>query len=156
MVDDRDARAELLELGEDVAADEDRLAERPQLAEELAQLDAGPRVETGGRLVEEQHLRVVDERVGEAEALLHAARQALDVGVALVAEVDEVEQVADHLAPAGGRDAVAAGEEVEVLPDLHVVVDAEDVGHEAEDATHGVGVPADVDPGHLGLRRTSA
>ena len=122
-----------------------------ELAEELAQLDAGPRIEAGGRLVEEQHLRVVDERVGEAQALLHAAGQALDVRVALVAEVDEVEEVADHPPPPGGRDAVAAGEEVEVLPDLHVVVDPEDVRHEAEDATGGVGVPADVDPGDLGV-----
>ena len=100
MVDDRDAGAQLLELGEDVAADDDRLAERAQLAEQLAQLDPGARVEAGRRLVEEQHLRVVDERVGEAQALLHAAREALDVGVALVAEVDELEQVADHPAPA--------------------------------------------------------
>ena len=78
-VDDRDARAQLLELGEDVAADEDRLAEAAQLAEQLAQLDAGPRVEAGGRLVEEQDLRVVDEGVREAESLLHAPGQALDV-----------------------------------------------------------------------------
>ena len=135
VVDDRDARAQLLELGQDVAADDDRLAQRAQLAEELAQLDPGARIEPGGRLVEQQHLGVVDERVGEAQPLLHAAREALDVGVALVAEVDEVEQVADHLAPPGGRDAVAAGEEVQVLPDPHVVVDTEGVGHEAEDAT---------------------
>src|SRR4051794_23089473 len=51
MVDDRDGRAELLELGEDVAADDDRLAEGPELPEELPELDAGPRVESGCRLV---------------------------------------------------------------------------------------------------------
>ena len=56
----------------------------------------------GRRLVEQQHLRVVDEGVGQAQALLHAARQRLDVGVALVGEVDQLEQVADHPA-AGGR-----------------------------------------------------
>ena len=93
--------AQLLELGEDVAADEDGLAERAELAEQLAQLDPGARVEAGGGLVEQQHLGVVDERVGEAQALLHAARQALDVGVALVGEVDQLEQVADHPPPRG-------------------------------------------------------
>ena len=72
-------------------------------------------------------------------------------GVALVAEVDEVEEVADHPPPPGRRDAVAAGEEVEVLPDLHVVVDPEHVRHEAEDATSRVGVPPDVDAGDLGV-----
>ena len=55
-VDDRDRGAQLLELGEDVRRDEDRLAQRAQLAEELAQLDPGPRVEPGRRLVEEQDL----------------------------------------------------------------------------------------------------
>ena len=141
-VDDRHRRAQLLELGKDVGRDEDRLAQRPQLAQQLAQLDAGPRVEARRRLVEQQHARVVDQRVREAQPLLHAARQALHVGVALGAEVHEVEQVADHPPPAVGRDAVAAGEEVQVLPDLHVVVDPERVRHEAEDATDVVGVPA--------------
>ena len=85
-----------------MAADQDRLAEAAQLAQELAQLDAGPRIEAGCGLVEQQHLRIVDEGVGEAQALLHAARQALDVGVALVREVDQLEEVADHPPPRGG------------------------------------------------------
>ena len=109
VIDDRDARAQLLELGQDVAADDDRLAEGAQLAEQLPQLDAGARVEAGRGLVEQQHLGVVDERVGEAEPLLHAARQALDVGVALVAEVDEVEEVADHPPAAIGRGCRSSG-----------------------------------------------
>ena len=127
------------------------LPERAELAEQLAQLDAGPRVEARRRLVEEQDLGIVDEGVGEAQPLLHAARQGLDVLVALVAEVDELEEVADHPSPPGGRDPVAAGEEVEVLPDLHVVVDPEDVRHEAEDAPDLVGVPGDGEAGDLGL-----
>ena len=86
-----------------MCCDEDRLAQRAQLAQELAQLDPGPRVEPGRGLVEQQHLRVVDQRVGEAQPLLHAARQALDVGVALSAEVDQVEQVADHPPAPVGR-----------------------------------------------------
>ena len=42
---------------------------------------------------------IVDEGVGQAQPLLHAARQGLDVGVALVGQVDQLEQVADHPAP---------------------------------------------------------
>ena len=37
--------AQLLQLGEDVAADQDGLAQRPQLAQQLAQLHPGPRVQ---------------------------------------------------------------------------------------------------------------
>ena len=36
VVDDRDGGAQLLELGKNLAADHDRLAERPELTEELA------------------------------------------------------------------------------------------------------------------------
>src|SRR6185436_7118852 len=102
MVDDRHGRAELLELWKDVTADHDRLADGPQLAEQLAKLHACARVEAGRRLVEQQDLGIVDERVGEAQTLLHAAREALHVRVALVAEVDEIEEVADHPPPACG------------------------------------------------------
>ena len=69
----------------------------------------------------------------------------------LGAEIHEVEQVADHPPPAVGRDPVAAGEEVQVLPDLHVVVDPEAVRHEPEDAPHVVGVPTDRRAGDLGV-----
>src|SRR5262245_7565984 len=89
-IDDRDAGAQLLELGKDVAADHDRLAHRAELAEELAKLDAGPWVQARRGLVEEQHLRVVDEGVGQAETLLHAARQRLHVRVALTRQVDQL------------------------------------------------------------------
>ena len=143
-VDDRDAGAQLLELGEDVAADHDRLAERPQLAQELAQLDAGARVEAGGGLVEQQHLRIVDQRVGEAQPLLHAARQASGRRrrACRARSTSSSRSPIIRRRPAGG-DAVAPREEVEVLPDLHVVVDPEDVRHEAEDAPHLIGVPGD-------------
>ena len=104
-VDDRDRGAQLLELGEDVAADEDRLAQRAQLAEELAQLDPRPRVEAGRRLVEEQHLRVVDEGVGQAQPLLHAAREALDVRLALVGR-GRRGRAGRRSSAAGGRPAI--------------------------------------------------
>ena len=153
VIDDRDARAQLFELGQDVAADDDRLAEGAQLPEQFAELDPGARIEARCRLVEKQDLGVVDERVGEAQPLLHPARQALDVGVSLVAEIDEVEEVADHPPAAIGGDVVAASEEVEILPDLHVVVNAEHVWHEAEDATRLVGVPPHGDAGDFSLAR---
>ena len=48
------------------------------LGNHLAQLDAGPRIEPGRRLVEHQHRRVVDHRAAQAQPLLHALRQAVD------------------------------------------------------------------------------
>ena len=60
--------------------------QRPHVA---AQLD----VDAGGRLVEEQDLRLVRERLGDQHAPLHAARQRHDLVVALVPQ----RQVAQHL-----------------------------------------------------------
>ena len=42
---------------------------------------AGLRIEAGGRLVEEQQVRLVDQRAGDRQAPLHPARQRLDLVV---------------------------------------------------------------------------
>jgi hypothetical protein len=46
---------------------------RLELLEQLADLDPRPRVEAGRRLVQQQHLRVVQEHPRDAQPLLHAA-----------------------------------------------------------------------------------
>jgi len=98
-----------------------------QLFQKAAHLDAGARVQAAGRLVQEQHLRLVQEHAGQAQALRHAARQARHQGVALVAQVHQVEHLVALLAPLRPLDAVGGGEELQVLDHLHVVVDAEEV-----------------------------
>ena len=95
-IDDRDAGAHLGELGEDVAADQDRLAHRPQLSQDLAHLDPRARVEPRCGLVEDEQRRIVDERVRKAEPLPHSARQGLDVAVAPIGQPHDLEQLADH------------------------------------------------------------
>ena len=79
--------------------------------------------------------------------------QRLDVRVALVGEADDLEQLADHPGPSRGRDAVAAPEEVEVLPDPQVVVDAVEVGHVADPTPHLDRVGHDVDAADQRLAR---
>ena len=54
-------------------------------------------VDAGGRLVEEQDLRLVRERLGDHHAALHAARQRHDLAVLLVPQ----RQVAQHLLEVG-------------------------------------------------------
>ena len=70
-----DLVAEVGQLGQDVRGDQDRLAHPVQFLEQLADLDAGPRVQAAGRLVQQQHLRIVQQHAGQAQPLLHAARQ---------------------------------------------------------------------------------
>jgi hypothetical protein len=58
-----------------VTGDEDGLALGGELPQQHPQLDARARVEPGGGLVEQQHLRVVDQRPGDAEPLLLTTRE---------------------------------------------------------------------------------
>ncbi len=66
---------------------------------------------------------------GQAEPLRHAPREAGHQRVALVGQVDQLEDLLADLPPRRPLDAVGRGEELEVLDHLHVVVDAEEVGH---------------------------
>ena len=79
----------------------------------------------------------MDQGLGQAEPLLHPLGEAVDVVVALVGQVEQFEDLADDLLAVGPGDLVGDGEEVEEFPDLHPVVDAEVVGHEADDLADG-------------------
>ena len=89
-------------------------------------------IEPAGRLVEQQHLRIVQQHAGQAEPLRHAAGKARGQRVALVVQVDQVEHFVADLPPLGPVDPIGGGEELEILDHLHVVVDAEEIGHEAD------------------------
>ena len=118
----RDARATLglVEVGRR-HDDGDALGE--ELGQQLPELAARHRVDAGRRLVEQDDLRLVDERARERELLLHAARQPIGQPVAERRELRHVEQpVAPLLVVA---EAVDLGEERDVLVDAEVAVEAE-------------------------------
>ena len=64
------------------------------------------RVEAVGRLVEEQQLRPVDDRLGQLGQLLHAQRVGLELAVARLAETDVEQRLVgplEGLVAAAGR-----------------------------------------------------
>ena len=69
--------AGLADLGQDVARDQDRVV-LLEVVDEVAHLDDLHRVETAGRLVEDEELRLVDDRLRDADALAEAVRQRAD------------------------------------------------------------------------------
>ena len=118
--------AQLLELGEDVAAD--RGSSCPATGARGAARAARPGPAGRGPRPARRAAGPAGRGRACGRGTAAAACRATGPGRTssrLSAEVDEVEQVADHPPPAVGRDPVAAREEVQVLPDLHVVVDAE-------------------------------
>ena len=96
----------------------------PDLGLDALQLDLerAPefQVERTQRLVEEQHVRPVDQRPGERDALLLAAGQLVRAALLVAAEVDQFERLAD---PPGGLvlgDALALEPEGDVVADVQV------------------------------------
>ncbi len=94
VVDDPDAVGEHVGLLEVLRGQEDGhalvLGQPPHL---LPQRGPALDVEPGGRLVEEEDARAVDEREREVEPALHPARVAADLAIGRVVEADAVEQL---------------------------------------------------------------
>src|SRR4051795_5549724 len=93
LADDRDAVAELLDLGQQMAREQHRDSLAGQAADEIPHVAHPCRVEARGRLVEQEPLRVPSARRGGGEPLTHSMRVAADLVVAAVAELNELEQL---------------------------------------------------------------
>src|SRR5665647_1721818 len=115
VVDDRDPVAEPLGLLHEVRGEHDGRAAVADLPDDVPDRQAGLRVQPGGQLVEEDELGVIDQRKGDEHALALAARELLDIGVALVLEPEAGEQ---GTPVGGGR--VEGGEQVQRLGDRDV------------------------------------
>ena len=80
LVDDADAVGHLLGLLDVVGGEDDGDAALAQPAHQLPHVAAQLDVDAGGRLVEEQDLGLVRQRLGDHHAPLHAARERHDLG----------------------------------------------------------------------------
>src|SRR5262249_49449688 len=65
LLDDANLVTQIRQFRQDVRADQDRLAHALKLFEQLAHFDAGARIEIASRLVQQQHLGVVNEYAGD-------------------------------------------------------------------------------------------
>ena len=96
LVENDQPSAELEGLGDVVGDHEHRHAGvAPERRGELLHIAADAGVEGAEGLVEEQHLRLLEERLGDGEALLHAAGELGRVAVPRLAEADIDEEALD-------------------------------------------------------------
>ena len=98
-------------LGEQVAGDEHRAPLARERLEELPHPLDPLRVEPVGRLVEDQGVRVAEQRAREAQPLAHAHRERLRL---LARDVGEAHQP-EHLVDPAGRDPVGRGQHPQVV-----------------------------------------
>jgi hypothetical protein len=119
LVHDDEAVAQLLGLVHVVRRDDEGHALALEPEEPVPQDVPRLRVQPGRRLVEEQHLGVVDQAAGDRQAPLHPSGQRLDPVVAALGELREVQQGGGSLAHLG------AGEPEEPAVHVQVVLDGE-------------------------------
>ena len=74
-----------------------------EVADQLEHLVAALRVHAVGRLVEEEQVGIVDQRLGQLDPLLHAGGIGLDVAVARLAQAHVVEHLVRALHRVGAR-----------------------------------------------------
>ncbi len=140
-----DGPADLSDLGEDVGGDKNRLSFAGEGEDEFPVLPDALGVEVCRRFVEKEHLRIVDQRLGEPEPLLHAAG-VLSGLLGDAVEVDEFEQFGDPLFALPRVHPVEPGEVVQVLLAGHVPVEPDVFGEVADDLLHVQRVFGDLDP----------
>ena len=127
-----EAVAELLGLVHVVGRQHERDALLLEPVQAVPQDVAGLRVETGGRLVEEQQLGVVDQRAGDRHPPLHPARQRVDLARGPFRELHEVEQLGRAALALGPREVEVAAVDDQVLGDGQLVVELVGLRHDAE------------------------
>ena len=134
VVDDRDPIAHALDLGQEVAVEEDRRAGLAGTSDDRADIGAADRVERGGRFVEDHEVWVPEQRHRQAESLLHALRVAADGVLGAVGQAHVVERTVDR----GGRRQRTAihcaepGVQLEDLPRAQPRLVAEELGQVAD------------------------
>ena len=133
MSDDDRPAAHRLDLLEQMGRDHDRLV-GPHRGDDLAHLVFLVGVEPVGRLVEDQHLRIVQQRLRDPNAAPVALRQGLDRLVQNFGDVDHLDHPADaQLGFASGK-AADSGDKVEELGGRHVGIGRRALGQVADAA----------------------
>jgi hypothetical protein len=104
------------------------------------------RIEAGGRLVDDHQARRAEQRLGDAEALAHAARIGAECALARVPEIGLLQQRFDRfLALALAGQPLEDGEVAQQPFGTHLLVDAEVLGQVAELAAQPFLVLQDVE-----------
>ncbi len=149
VVDHRDPVGQAIGLVEVLGGQQHGGAVVDQVLDRLPQAEAAARVEAGGRLVEEDHRRLGDQRRGEVEPATHAAGVgAWPSGLGSVAEVEALEQLGGSLLRRGAAHPVEAADHGQVLGPGQVLVDRGVLAGEADVLAQLVALLQDVHSGY--------
>ncbi len=150
--EDPDPVADRLDLAQQVARQHDRQPTLvDQATEELEDLDDPERVDRGRRLIEDEEVGRLHERIGDPQPLPHPARVRADEVVGAAGQADLAEDLVD-----GGRrlvtaEAVEPRRVAEVLASGHPLVEADGIGQVADPPLDLARLPGGIEAHDLGL-----
>ena len=130
VIDDDDAIAQAFGFFHIVSGVEQRLAAAFQLLEILEDGIARLGVNADGGLVEQNQLRIVQQRAGNIQPAFHAAAEPLDPIVAAVFQPHERQRILGSMCKLLARQAVEAAEQLEIRPGRQLVVERQFLGHQ--------------------------
>ena len=101
-------------------------------------------IEARGRLVEDQRIGLVDDRLGEPDTLPEAPGEATDHLRSPVLQTARFDRIGDSLTPPRRRDAAQLAHQLEEAVHAHLVVERRGFGKVADPAAHLERLPEDV------------
>src|SRR5580658_5849543 len=105
---------------------------REKLMQKVPELAATHRIDAVGRLIEQEHLGLVEERAREGQLFVHTARQGFGATVLEFREASDGEQSFTTFAECIAREAEHLAEEREILGDREIAIEAVLLRHVAE------------------------
>jgi hypothetical protein len=123
-LDDADAIAERLGDFEAVRGEKERRAAESQRAQQRSQHAGAARIHADHRLVDDEELRLVQQRRGECQPLLHAVRIAFDELAAPFGQIEEAEQLLEACLASGRWHLVEVGRNRPIIMRIVVVLPA--------------------------------
>ena len=148
---DRDPVGELLGLVQVLRAEQHRRALPGEFLDAVPHFDARLRVESGGRLVQEDHRRVPDEAHGDVQAAAHASGIRRHPSLRRVSELEAGQQAVRDLA--GTLQVPQSGHQHQVLPAGKGLVHGRELPSEADGLPHVRSLRGDVEAVDAGRPR---
>lgn len=147
---DRDAVAHHFEFAEEVAVDEDGFALIAEVGQDVADVAAADGVDAIGGFVEEDEVGVVDEGLGEADALHHAFGVGANFAISIGGHADGIEKFARAALAGFAIDAGESGKEFQSLAAGQVAGEAVVFGEVADVAEGGFVADGVIEEGAFG------
>src|ERR1700687_4381561 len=158
-VDDGEPRAHPLRDLQDVGGEEDGLALLAEVLQDVFHLAGTLWIEPHGGLVEEEHLRVMEQGSGQGQLLPHAAGVAGEEVVAALVQIEEFQQRLDPAIAKASLDVIEVAGKLQELSGAELVVEGRGIRHVPNAGLRPLRLRHDVDaryPGRAARRPEQA